>query len=374
MARLEQYIQVGQGQLRCGYTTGTCATAAALVATQALVQGTMAQSVTIDTPAGIAVEVEVLALRVEEGVACCTVCKDGGDDPDVTHGAHIVATVRGSQTPGITIEGGQGVGRVTKPGLDQAVGQAAINSVPRQMIQQALESYAATQGLRVEISVPNGQALAQKTFNPRMGIEGGISILGTSGIVRPMSEEALKESVKLEIAMRRASGLAHLVITPGNYGEAFSRDVLAIDMTHSAICSNYIGFAIDCAVREGFSSVLVVGHIGKLSKVAAGAMNTHSKICDPRREVFCTHAALCGGDGALVQGLYHCVTADGAIELLEQAGCFTQTMASMATAIDHHLCHRAGAVPIGALCFSNQYGIVATTPQAQALLAHHIIH
>lgn len=373
MAKLQQYITVGQTQLRCGYTTGTCATAAALGATQVLLDGAFPESVLVETPAGILVEVEVLNIQLGRNMVQCTVAKDGGDDPDVTDGTPIIATVSRSQTHGIAIDGGVGIGRVTKAGLDQPIGQAAINSVPRKMMAQALAPYIQGKdfGLAVEISAPLGEALAQRTFNPRMGIVGGISILGTSGIVRPMSEEALKASIALEIHMRRADGLDHLVLSPGNYGTDFSRDILKMDMTHSAICSNYLGFALDCAVRDGFSSVVLVGHLGKLSKVAAGAMDTHSKTCDPRREVFCTHAMLQGGDSELCKALYETVTADGAVALLETAGILPQTMASIATAIDDHLRHRVGGMDIGAVFFSNQYGILGRTAQAEPLLRHH---
>ena len=271
MGKLELYIPVGRERLRCGYTTGTCAAAAAAGAAALLLEGAALPAVHIDTPAGVRVEAELLEHAAGEGWAACAVRKDGGDDPDVTDGALICARVERSTGPGIAIDGGQGVGRVTRPGLDQPVGEAAINSTPRRMIQEQLEAAAARAGyaggLRAVISVPTGEALAGRTFNPRLGIEGGISILGTSGIVRPMSEAALLDSLYLEMDQQRAAGARDIVVTPGNYGEAFAREKLGLSLARWCTCSNYIGAAIDHAAGAGFRSVLLVGHLGKLIKV-----------------------------------------------------------------------------------------------------------
>lgn len=373
MIPLDHYIQVGQKKLRCGYTTGTCATATALASAMALTQGTAPPVVTVDTPSGIPVDLELLSTERGEDFAISAVLKDSGDDPDITRGARIEGKVSWQNAPGITIQGGQGVGKVTQPGLDQPVGAWAINSVPRAMITQALTPYLpeGDRGFLVEISIPEGETLAKRTFNPRLGILGGLSILGTSGIVRPMSEEALMDSIRLELSILRARGVEHLILTPGNYGEDFSEKVLCLPPDHTALCSNYIGFAIDCGVQQGFSSLLFVGHLGKLSKVAAGTMQTHSKYADPRREVFCTHAALAGGDRALVTALYGCVTADATIPLLQEAGILEETMVSMAKAMEDHLRHRAGEMEIGALFFSNHYGILGQTPGAETLVERH---
>ena len=290
---LEHYIAVGQQAMRCGYTTGTCAAAAARAAAEALLTGTFPAQVTIETPAGVAVTVEPEDCTCSAGSASCAVRKDGGDDIDVTHGAKIFAAV--TRIPaGIEIDGGDGVGRVTKAGLDQPVGAAAINTGPRRMIEkeltEALRGHGG--GLRAVISVPEGAALAQKTFNPRLGIVGGISILGSTGIVRPMSRQALVDTTRAELSVRRSEGVADLLLTPGNYGDAFARETLGLDMAKAVQCSNYIGAALDDAVRLGFSSVLLVGHLGKLTKLAAGITDTHSRTADGRREVFVTHAAL----------------------------------------------------------------------------------
>ncbi|WP_294756725.1 cobalt-precorrin-5B (C(1))-methyltransferase CbiD [uncultured Flavonifractor sp.] len=376
MARLELYIPVGRQKLRCGYTTGTCAAAAAAGAAARLLTGETLPAVRIITPAGVAVEAELLQHAAGEGWAACAVRKDGGDDPDVTDGALIFARVERTDTPGIIIDGGEGVGRVTLPGLDQPVGAAAINSTPRRMIAEQLETAAAragyTGGLRAVISVPEGEALAKRTFNPRLGIVGGISILGTSGIVKPMSEAALLDSLYLEMDQRRAAGTEDLLLTPGNYGESFAREVLGLNLDRWCMCSNYLGAAIDHAAGAGFRSVLVVGHLGKLIKAAAGCMNTHSKTADARRETLTAHAALAGADGALLRALFDSPTTDAGVELLKQAGLLEPVMASIGEALDGQLKRRAGeGLTIEALFFSNQYGILGKTPGAERLLALH---
>ena len=376
MAKLELYIPVGRQKLRCGYTTGTCAAAAAAGAAARLLTGETLPAVRIITPAGVAVEAELLQHAAGEGWAACAVRKDGGDDPDVTDGALIFARVERTDTPGIIIDGGEGVGRVTLPGLDQPVGAAAINSTPRRMIGEQMEAVMAkagyTGGLRAVISVPEGEALAKRTFNPRLGIVGGISILGTSGIVKPMSEAALLDSLYLEMDQRRAAGTEDLLLTPGNYGESFAREVLGLNLDRWCMCSNYLGAAIDHAAGAGFRSVLVVGHLGKLIKAAAGCMNTHSKTADARRETLTAHAALAGADRALLRALFDSPTTDAGVELLKQAGLLGPVMASIGEALDGQLKRRAGeGLTIEALFFSNQYGILGKTPGAERLLALH---
>ena len=378
MSDFEHYISVGREKLRCGYTTGTCAAAAARGAAELLLTGALPPVVRIDTPAGIPVEAELLEASSGPDWAACAVRKDGGDDPDATHGTLIFARVERSATPGVTIDGGKGVGRVTKPGLDQPVGAAAINHVPRQMIGQqvaaTMAAHSCDGGLRVVISAPEGERLAQKTFNPRLGIVGGISILGTSGIVRPMSEAALIDSLRLEQDMLSAAGATDIVVTPGNYGETFAREVLGLGLGRWCTCSNYIGEAIDHAAGLGFRSLLLVGHVGKLCKVAAGVMNTHSRVADGRRETLCTHAALCGGDRATVEALYRTVTTDDAVAVLDGAGLRAAVMASLTRALDEQLKRRAGAeMAIEAIFFSNRYGILGRTAGADKLAALHPI-
>ena len=376
MGTFEHYISVGRGRLRCGYTTGTCAAAAARGAAELLLTGEMPALVRVETPAGIPVEAELLEPASGCGWASCAVRKDGGDDPDATHGTLVFAKVEKTKAREVTIEGGVGVGRVTRPGLDQPVGEAAINHVPREMILRQMEEVRRkagySEGLRVEISVPAGEKLAKRTFNPRLGITGGISILGTSGIVRPISEAALIDSLRLELDVQAAAGVGDIVVTPGNYGEHFSREVLHLSLDHWATCSNYIGEAIDHAAGLGFRSFLLVGHLVKLCKAAAGNMNTHSRVSDARRETLAAHTALCGGDRTVVEAVFLAITTDEAVDILDRAGLREPVMASLAGALDQRLKARAGEdMDIEAIFFSNKHGILGRTPGAERLAALH---
>ena len=369
-------IRSGQRRLRCGYTTGTCAALAASGAARLLLTGTRPETLRLLTPKGIPVEVAPEFCQTRDGAARCGVRKDAGDDPDVTNGIVIVAEVRKTET-GISIDGGAGVGRVTKPGLDQPTGAAAINRVPRSMIAAAVEEVCAAAGyaggLSVIISVPDGASLAARTFNPRLGIVGGISILGTSGIVEPMSEQALVDTIAVEIHQARISGAERLILTPGNYGLDFlkSNGINTSGMNSGEIpvvrISNYIGDALDCAALEGFSAVLLVGHIGKLVKLAGGIMNTHSRVADCRRELFCAHAALQGADAALCRELMEAATTDACLALLDKHGPDSlrqRVLDSLLTAIQEHLDHRAGGTQTGAVLFSNEYGFLGQTSGA----------
>ena len=375
MARLEHYLCVGKQRLRCGYTTGTCAAAAARGAAEGLLGGAFPAAVEIQTPAGIPVRVDLEDCSAGPGWAGCAARKDGGDDPDVTDGALIYARAEMRDEPGIVIDGGAGVGRVTRPGLDQPPGAAAINSVPRQMIaaqvQAVLDRTGGGHGVRIVITVPQGEALAGRTFNPRLGIEGGISILGTGGIVRPMSEAAIIDSVLLELDMVYAAGSRDVLITPGNYGEDFARDMLGLKLGRAAQCSNYIGAAIDHAVGLGFASLLLVGHLGKLSKVAAGIFNTHSQTADGRRECLTAHAALCGADRQTLEEVFQAATTDAALEVLERSGLRETVMASLTRALEEHLRRRAGEMDIAAVIFSNRYGVLGMTQGAERLMRRH---
>lgn len=371
---MEECIVQGGKKLRLGCTTGTCAAAAAKAAACALLTGRHLERVAVTTPKGIRVELEVRLLQAGEGEASCAVVKDESDDPDVTRGAEIVATVSRSETPGIAVDGGAGVGRVTKPGLDQPVGAAAINRVPRQMIRSCVEEMQALAGdgggLSVVISVPEGETLAKRTFNPRMGIVGGISILGTTGIVEPMSERALIDTIRLELRQRRESGAAFVLLTPGNYGADFIRGGLGLDPDLAVQCSNFIGDALDLCRELGFRGALLVGHVGKLVKLAGGMLNTHSKYGDCRMEILAAHAAAAGLPGAQVERILGCVACDDALGILRRAELCTPTLERLAERMGAHLAARAGGeLETGAICFSKVYGLLCQTEHAPALLA-----
>ena len=368
----ERYVRCGAKRLRRGYTTGTCAALAAAGAAELLLTGRAPETLSLLTPGGLRVELRPEGLTMDGGSAVCAVRKDAGDDPDVTDGILIAARVSRRER-GIKLEAGEGIGRVTKPGLDQKVGEAAINSVPREMIRAALETVCDEAGygggLSVTLSVPGGAELAKKTFNPQLGIEGGISILGTSGIVEPMSERALLDTIALEIRQAAASGSDALVLTPGNYGMDFLREKLpALKNIPAAKCSNFIGDAVDIAVTEGLRDVLLVGHVGKLVKLAGGIMNTHSRSADCRRELFCAHAALCGAGRETCRELMEQVSADGCLAVLEAACLREAVMESLLPEIQAHLDRRAGgALRIGAILFSNVYGLLGETAGVKEL-------
>lgn len=372
----EHYIQSGGKRLRCGYTTGTCAALAAAGAARLLLTGQAPASARLVTPKGWAVEAPLLAcaLAPDGRTATAAVTKDAGDDTDVTAGALICADVARRQAPGIAIDGGEGVGRVTKPGLDQPVGAAAINRVPRRMIEQqataVCDELGYEGGLQITIRVPGGAAMAQKTFNPNLGIAGGISILGTSGVVEPMSMQALIDTIGLEIRQARAAGHQHLILTPGNYGmDYLHRQGLDARGVPVVKCSNFIGDALDAAGAEGFATVLLVGHAGKLIKVAGGIMNTHSRCADCRTELFCAHAAVCGASPALCRALLEAATSDACIELLDAAGLRGPVLQSLTAAIQTHLARRAaGGCRVGAMVFSNLYGLLGQTETVQEII------
>ena len=366
------YALVDGKKLRFGYTTGTCAAAAAKAAAMLLLTGKAPEAEKIHTPKGIDLTLPVEEANREGGIARCAVRKFSGDDPDVTDGALVVATVSLSTAPGIHIDGGQGVGRVTKPGLKVPVGAAAINPGPRTMIEaavrEALEETEDVPGLAVVISVPEGEALAAKTFNPRLGIQGGISILGTSGIVEPMSEEALIDSIRLEICQRKALGETRLILAPGNYGLDFLRDELGIGEDRVVKVSNYIGRALDTAAEEGFSGVLLAGHIGKLIKLSGGIMNTHSREGDGRAELMAGCALRAGADADTARAILDCVTTDEMLRILREKGLLEVAMEAMAQRIDLYVNARTrGLLTVSVLVFGER-GLLCATPPAQAWL------
>lgn len=366
-------IRSGQRLLRCGYTTGTCAALAAQGAARLLLTGQAPQEITLLTPKGWEVSVCPDLCQMQQGAAVCSVRKDAGDDADVTDGLPVTATVTRTDATDIVIDGGKGVGRVTKPGLDQPVGAAAINHVPRQMIWQQVKDVCRETGynggLSVIISVEGGEEAARRTFNPQLGVEGGLSILGTSGIVEPMSEQAIVDTIALEIHQQAAVS-RQLILTPGNYGMDFLHgqgwDRRGVPVVK---CSNFLGEALDCAAMEGTEQLLLVGHIGKLVKVAGGIMNTHSRYADCRTELFCAHAAMCGAGTAVCCALMEAATADACLEILNEAGLGDAVMDSLLSAIQQHLEHRVGnRCQVGAAVFSNQFGLLGITPPAKEML------
>ncbi len=416
---MEEYKQVGKEKLRMGYTTGSCAAAASKAAAQMLFLGAPIERVCLMTPKGIELDLKVEEISFDGNTSVsCAIRKDSGDDPDVTNGVLVYAEVgfpdvdkddgsplserasgdESGDIERIFIDGGIGIGRVTKKGLEQPVGAAAINRVPRQMIREAVAEICEEQEydgcLDVIISIPAGVELAKKTFNPNLGIEGGISVLGTSGIVEPMSEAALKESIRVELKMLAENFGKNLIFSPGNYGTHYVRDrwpAFAEGEIPLLKFSNYVGETLQFALETEMESILFVAHIGKFVKVAAGIMNTHSKEADARVEIMASAALRAGASAEAALRILDCTTTDAAIEvLLAEDGCGTtseapqteadsllagsdtltgKTMQILLEKVLYHLNRKLGDdVEVGVVLFSNAYGTLAESENVEALL------
>ena len=427
---MEEYVIKNQKKLRLGITTGTCSAAAAQAAAMQLLLGVESHAVTLRTPKGMTVSVPVYLIESDSRKASYKVVKDSGDDPDVTNGTDVCVTVayakqrvreqtdgrvkpdgsvgiRGSRKssgsveidgrvemgircnnhesqdrscaftsepfPYLTLDGGIGIGRVTKEGLEQAVGQAAINRVPRQMIFAAVadvcEKANVCEPLHITVWMPEGETLAKRTFNPKLGIKGGLSILGTSGILEPMSEQAIVATIETEIRQLHAVGEEKVLVTPGNYGQAYASEYLGLDLAKSVKSSNYIGDTIDLAISYGMKDFLLVGNIGKLVKLAAGIFNTHSKVADGRGEIFAVHAAMAGAGADVVQEIYNCINTDRMLDVLEREGLREAVMQSILAAIEKHVAGRIGdAMRFGVIVFSEKYGYLGQIADTAAVL------
>ena len=366
-------------KLRRGYTTGTCAQAATKAAITMLLGNTSVEQVTVSLPGKEVLTLKILEIQKvykdsgnqEIESVTCAVRKDSGDDPDITNGILIYSKVTKAES-GIHLDGGIGVGRVTKPGLDQPVGNAAINRVPRQMIlgevKEACELYGYDKGIQIEISIPDGVELAKKTFNPRLGIDGGISVLGTSGIVEPMSEQALLDTIELEMKVKRAGGKEYLIMAPGNYGLDFLREAYGIEEKDVVKCSNYIGQSMDMAAELKFKGLVLAGHIGKLIKVSGGIMNTHSRWADCRMDLMAAAMLRAGLSGERARVILECVTTDDALALLseeEREIVIEQIMKSIEKYMEYRM---AEQMPVGAILYSNVYGILGKTSRVDELM------
>lgn len=407
------YIFKDKKRLRCGYTTGTCAALAARAATRFLLSGRFPVSEQIRTPDGPVAEAGIE--RTDSGTdpdgirwASCAVRKDAGDDPDVTNGLYICARVRledqrkrleGTETeiscPRVRIDGGEGIGRVTRAGLDQPPGMAAINSGPRGMITRAvlelLEESGEERTAFVVISAPGGEEIAKKTFNPQLGIQGGISILGTGGIVKPMSEEALVDTIRAELSIRRAAGARIAIAVPGNLGAGYLARYLngaatgekallgtipeaKTDDERSMIdspvtCSNFIGKTVDLAGELGFSGLIFAGHIGKLVKLGNGIMNTHSNEGDGRMDTLVSCALSAGADRELLLHIQGANTTNEALDFLRLSGLLKDTMQVLVRRIEKHLAHRAAdGLLTAAILFDSDGAVLGETRQARSLL------
>ncbi len=363
--------------MRHGFTTGSCAAAAAKAAAYMLLTGKRKEHISIMTPKGIIFETDILEIQMGEESVSCGVLKDGGDDPDVTTGAVVYARVEISRLeadkPRVCILGGEGVGVVTKPGLDQPVGEYAINKVPRQMIESEMLDVCRLADfngeLTVTISIPKGVLLAQKTFNPRLGIVGGISVLGTSGVVEPMSKAALIDTIRAELSVAKAEGHRLVAVSPGNYGLEYMLRAYGFDLDKSVKCSNFIGETLDMVAELGFEGMLLTGHIGKLVKIAGGIMNTHSREADCRMELLAAAGLQCDVPTATLKEVLGCVTTSEAVRILSAGGHLENVMAYLMERIMYHLRRRVdNSYRIECIMYENEYGELARSAGAAELL------
>ena len=362
-------------RLKRGYTTGTCAALAVRAALKMIFEQKIIKKESIVTPDGIFVQTEIFFAEFEKDYAKCAVKKYSGDDPDVTDGIMIFAEVTLSGRRVIIIEGGKGIGRVTKKGLYQNIGEAAINKVPRNMIaknaEQIFEIYNYGGGADIIISAPEGEKIAKRTFNPRLGIVGGISILGTSGIVEPMSEAALIETIKTEINMKKADKGDYIMIAPGNYGLDFIKRNYGVDLNCAVKCGNFVGEAIDLANAAGFKGILLIGHIGKFVKLAGGIMNTHSKNADGRMEIIASNTAMVCGDIYVVRKIMECTTTDDAVRILKDTGICGEVMKKITDKAVFYINNRLKSnIETGIVMFSNIYGVLGESDNATEMFKH----
>lgn len=363
---MDDYAYVNGKKLRKGFTTGTCATAATAAAISMILNQDIEEKVTVSTANGVEVTMDIKDPSFGELTASAAVEKDGGDDADATHGLLIYSTVTLlPDSTEIIIDGGEGVGRVTQKGLKCDVGMAAINPTPRAMIEKtARQLLGPNCGAKIIISVPGGEETAKLTYNSRLGIVGGISILGTTGIVNPMSEESWKASITIELTMLYNQGYRSVVLAPGNYGEDFATNVLGIPPHRIVNMSNFVGHVLKEVQRIGFTRVLMVGHMGKFVKVAGGIFSTHSKDSDARMEIIMANLALLGAPAELLEKVDQCITTDAAGTLIEEyhyEEVYQVLVDKMKFRSERLLRNRKPEVSIDVVTFGTEAGYLAST-------------
>ncbi len=360
--------------MRYGFTTGSCSAAAAKAAAYMLFSDSVKNTISIQTPKGIPYNAELVDIERAPDYVCCGVVKDGGDDPDITTGMHVYAKVEyaSKATSQVIIDGGEGIGRVTAPGLDQPVGNAAINTVPRRMIEQevreVMDLFDYHGSLKVTIFIPGGAALAEKTFNPRLGIVGGISVLGTSGIVEPMSTQAIKDTIFIELRQRVALGQSFVAVAPGNYGRDYVKEQMGLSLDPVVKCSNFIGETIDMAAELNIKGLLLIGHIGKLIKVSGGIMNTHSSEGDMRMELMAKTAETIGAPENTISDILKCTNTTQACTIIKEAELQVPFMQTVADSVHHHINQRAaGRLKAECIVFSSETTMSACSAGTEAM-------
>jgi cobalt-precorrin-5B (C1)-methyltransferase len=331
MARFMQY----------GITTGATAAAAAKAAVTAIVVGPI-DRVVIPTPIGLRFELPVKSSRkLSENSAEAVTVKDAGQDIDVTDKMEIFATVKLTDDGLITIKSGAGVGRVTKPGLQVPIGEGAINPVPRAMITAAVQEVLPKgKGVEIIISAPEGANIAKKTMNDKLGVKGGISILGTTGVVKPLSLEACRRSLVPQIDVALAKGYKRILFVPGNIGERIAKQDFGVPEDAIVQTGDFVGYMLDKAVEKGVKEIIMLGHSGKLVKLAANIFNTHHKVGDARNEVIASYAGAAGADTKTINALLAANTTDEASEILRQVHLLEATYDRIATRVNQRVSDR----------------------------------
>ncbi|MGY4105484.1 cobalt-precorrin-5B (C(1))-methyltransferase CbiD [Ignavigranum ruoffiae] len=368
---MEEYISYNGKKLRKGYTTGSCATAATIAAVKMLIEQKRIDQVKLIPPAGVELIIPIYNCLFNSSQASCSVIKDGGDDADATHGMHIYSTVTWNNNSEIEIIGGEGVGVVTQEGLAIPVGEAAINPVPRQMISSEVQKLLPKDvGLTIEISAPGGEDVARGTMNPRLGIMGGISILGTTGIVTPMSEEGWKQSITIEMEQKKKIGFNKIILTPGNYGEEFIIEKTKLNKDYMVQMSNFVGYVLLEAMRLEFEEILLVGHLGKFIKIAGGIFSTHSKDADARNEIMIANLALMGAPLSLLEEVDKSLTTEKQAELIIKAG-YEQVYQRIVQKIKSRILKlyqfRAPHIKVEVITFLTQNEIIVSTRSLEEL-------
>ncbi|AKP66208.1 cobalt-precorrin-5B (C(1))-methyltransferase CbiD [Companilactobacillus ginsenosidimutans] len=358
------YVYYNGKRLRKGFTTGTTATAASVAALKILLTQSPLEEITVNAANGQEAEFQLESVEFDENKAKVGIKKDGGDDQDATHGMIVYSTVNLRDDNQVTLDGGVGIGRVTQKGLANPPGMAAINPVPRKMIKQSVRDILGeNRGADVVISAPEGVDIAKLTYNPKLGIVGGVSILGTSGIVTPMSEESWKHSISIEMNIHRERGDDEIILTPGNYGEDFTKNVLGLPLDKQVQMSNFVGYVLHEVQRLGFKRVLMVGDLGKFIKVAGGIFSTHSKDADARAEIMVANLALLGAPQQLINDVYNSLTTISMVDYIDKAGyqkVYQQIVDRIKYRSEKLLAHRQPQVEIDAVIFSGQKFLAAT--------------
>lgn len=340
---IDEFVYVDGKKYRRGYTSGSCACGATKAALIMHLEKRNINEVRIGTPKGVDLDLKIDNISRGKDWVQCSVKKDGGDDIDATHGMDIFARlelVQADQVPDfrsdldsdyLFITSGQGIGRVTKKGLDIRPGRPAINRVPLNMILKVVQEildeagldiydYLGGRKILVTIFAPQGQEIAKRTFNSNLGIEGGISIIGTTGIVDPMSDEGWKKALSAELAIKRAEGRETIILVPGNIGRDIMAKSYGADLDGIVKMSNFIGYMLMETKRLGFKRVIVGGHIGKLIKLSGGITNSHSRVADARREIMVANLALLGAPLELLKEIDACLSTDAMVDIIRKAG------------------------------------------------------